>query len=211
MKNNLEDEIRDRLENKNLPKHTVPAVKIYYKTEGNIIYPDESMLTWGPFYFHSETKAKEKMEDVLKDITAWCNEEDPSLNITPTNVIRCYGGTQIVFRIRAWKDEDTIQECKGIISVGTFMFEDDAETTEKEKSEEELEQALTGDDEFPEVYCDDGSFITPGLSNNRVQDILDEMGMIDENGYCPYTAEEIFRAGVEWKEQQIEKVTIKKK
>ena len=37
-----------------------------------------------------------------------------------------------------------------------------------------------------------------GLGNNKVQDILDEMGMIDENGYCPYTAEEIFTAGIEW-------------
>ena len=36
------------------------------------------------------------------------------------------------------------------------------------------------------------------LGNNEVQDILDEMGMIDENGNCPYTAEEIFKAGVEW-------------
>lgn len=109
-------------------------IKIYYKTEGNIMFPDESMLTWGPCYFHSETNAKEKMEDVLKCITEWCNEEDPSLNIAPTNVIRCYGGRQIVFRIRAWKDENTIEECKGIISVGTFVFEDDedAETTEKE-------------------------------------------------------------------------------
>ena len=37
-----------------------------------------------------------------------------------------------------------------------------------------------------------------GLSNNKVQDILEEMGMLDENGYCPYTAEETFKAGVEW-------------
>lgn len=110
-------------------------VNIYYKTEGNIIYPDESMLTWGPFYFHSETKAKEKMEDVLKDITEWCNKQDPSLNIAPTNVIRCYGGTQIVFQIQAWKDENTIQECNGIVLVEHVVFEDkdDAKSTEKEQ------------------------------------------------------------------------------
>ena len=36
------------------------------------------------------------------------------------------------------------------------------------------------------------------LSNHQVQDILDDMGMIDENGNCPYTAEEIFKAGVEY-------------
>ena len=36
------------------------------------------------------------------------------------------------------------------------------------------------------------------LSNHQVQDILDDMGMIDENGNCPYTAEEIFKAGIEY-------------
>ena len=36
------------------------------------------------------------------------------------------------------------------------------------------------------------------LSNHQVQDILDDMGMIDENGNCPYTAEEIFKAAVEY-------------
>ena len=41
------------------------------------------------------------------------------------------------------------------------------------------------------------------LSNHQVQDILDDMGMIDENGNCPYTAEEIFKAGVEYAEKEI--------
>lgn len=41
------------------------------------------------------------------------------------------------------------------------------------------------------------------LSNHQVQDILDDMGMIDENGNCPYTAEEIFKAGVEFAEKKI--------
>ena len=36
------------------------------------------------------------------------------------------------------------------------------------------------------------------LGNNRLQDILDDLGMIDENGNCPYTAEEIFIAGMEY-------------
>lgn len=36
------------------------------------------------------------------------------------------------------------------------------------------------------------------LSNHQVQDILDDMGMIDDNGTCPYTAEEIFKAGIEY-------------
>jgi hypothetical protein len=36
------------------------------------------------------------------------------------------------------------------------------------------------------------------LGNNQTQDILEDMGMIDENGNCPYTAEEIFKAGMEY-------------
>ena len=35
------------------------------------------------------------------------------------------------------------------------------------------------------------------LSNHQVQDILEELGML-ENGNCPYTAEEIFKAGIEY-------------
>lgn len=31
------------------------------------------------------------------------------------------------------------------------------------------------------------------LSNHEVQDILENMNMIDDNGNCPYTAEEIFK------------------
>lgn len=36
------------------------------------------------------------------------------------------------------------------------------------------------------------------IGNHQIQDILDNMGMIDENGNCPYTVEEIFRAGMEY-------------
>lgn len=36
------------------------------------------------------------------------------------------------------------------------------------------------------------------LSNHEVQDILDDMNMLDDDGYCPYTSEEIFKAGVEY-------------
>lgn len=36
------------------------------------------------------------------------------------------------------------------------------------------------------------------LGNNRIQDILEDLGMLDENGNCPYTAEEIFIAGMEY-------------
>lgn len=36
------------------------------------------------------------------------------------------------------------------------------------------------------------------LGNNQTQDILEDMGMLDENGRCPYIAEEIFKAGMEY-------------
>ena len=36
------------------------------------------------------------------------------------------------------------------------------------------------------------------LGNNQTQDILYDMGMLDENGNCPYTTEEIFKAGMEY-------------
>lgn len=37
-----------------------------------------------------------------------------------------------------------------------------------------------------------------GLGNNQVQDILEDMGMLDKNGNCQYTAEEVFKAGMEY-------------
>lgn len=36
------------------------------------------------------------------------------------------------------------------------------------------------------------------IGNNQIQDILEELGMIDENGNCPYTCEEIFKAGIRY-------------
>ncbi len=36
------------------------------------------------------------------------------------------------------------------------------------------------------------------LGNNQTQDILEDMDMLDENGRCPFTAEEIFKAGMEY-------------
>ena len=40
--------------------------------------------------------------------------------------------------------------------------------------------------------------ILPSLGNNQVQAILEDMGMLDDNGQCPHTAEEIFKAGMEY-------------
>lgn len=96
----------------------------HHKVEGNIIYPDEHMLTWGPFYYYSEQKAKDRMEVILKDIINWCNLQNPTLNIQPKDLIRTIDGKQIVFHIQAWKDEETLQECNGIITVENIFFED---------------------------------------------------------------------------------------
>lgn len=93
-----------------------------WKVEGNILYPDKSMLTWGPFYYHSKEKAKARMEVILLDIINWCNMKDPSLDICPQDIKRM--DDQIVFDIQAWKDDTTLQKCDGIIEVEFFKFED---------------------------------------------------------------------------------------
>ena len=95
-----------------------------YKVEGNIIYPDKTMLTWGPFYYHQEEPAKNRMKAILHDIVNWCNLKDPTLNIVPQNLIKTRCLTQRCFTILAWKDEETLQECDGIIEVESIYFED---------------------------------------------------------------------------------------
>ena len=62
---------------------------------------------------------------ILTDIVNWCNLEDPSLNIQPTDVIDTIGGTQTVFKIKAWKDENNLEECNGIIEIDDIFFEDE--------------------------------------------------------------------------------------
>ena len=93
-----------------------------WKVEGNILYPDKSMLTWGPFYYHSKEKAKTRMQVILLDIFNWCNMKDPSLNICPQDIKRM--DDQIVFDIQAWKDDITLQKYDGIIEIEFFKFED---------------------------------------------------------------------------------------
>jgi hypothetical protein len=99
-------------------------MKRYFKVEGNIIYPDDTMLTWGPFYYHNPDNGKEKMNGILQDIVNWCNLQDPTLNIQPENLIQVSGNTQIVFSIKAWKDEKTLETCNGIIEIEDIFFED---------------------------------------------------------------------------------------
>lgn len=107
--------------------NTIKDIRIqdtFYSVEGNILYPDKSMLTWGPFHYHDRSLAIKRMDAILKDITDWCNLKDPSLYIEPTDLIRTRSNDQIVFRIKAWKDESTLQDCEGIIQVNTQSFED---------------------------------------------------------------------------------------
>jgi len=96
--------------------------EINYKVEGNILYPDKEMLTWGPYYYHSIDKAKERMPNILDDIVAWVNSKDPTLYIKPENVINM--SSLITFHIKAWKDDNTLQNCSGIVDIEIFEFED---------------------------------------------------------------------------------------
>jgi len=96
----------------------------YFKTEGNIIYPDNQMLTWGPFYFHSIDKAKEKMNEIMDWIINWVNTKDNTLNIQPKDIVKSSCNTMIAFNIKAWEDEQNLQDCKGIITVDNIFFED---------------------------------------------------------------------------------------
>ena len=95
-----------------------------YKVEGNILFKDKDMLTWGPFYYHSLDEAKKRTNVVLKDIIDWCNSKDPSLNIEPQDLIRLANGKQIIFNIQAWKDDTHLEKCGAIISVEEIFFED---------------------------------------------------------------------------------------
>lgn len=99
----------------------------YFKTEGNIIYPDKLMLTWGPFYYHSKEKAFAKIDDILKYITDWVNLKDPSLNIIPEDIVRPKLGRMVAFNIKAWKDDTHLEDCKGFISSQEIFFEDEKE------------------------------------------------------------------------------------
>ena len=101
-------------------------MKRYFKTGGNIIYPNLQMLTWGPFYYHSQEKATRKMDEVLENIVDWCNGQRPGLDIKPQGLIRTHDNSQIVFKITAaWDTKKRLQKCNGIISVEDIFFEDE--------------------------------------------------------------------------------------
>ena len=98
----------------------------YFKVEGNIIYPDKTTLTWGPFYYHSIEKTMNKMNNIMEYIVDWVNLKDKSLNIKPEKYVKASGGKTVVFEIKSWKDEQTLQNCDGIISIDEIFFEDES-------------------------------------------------------------------------------------
>lgn len=90
-----------------------------YKVEGNLIHPDKTVLTWGPFYYHSQEKAIDKMNDISNCIIAYCNNAEPE-NMTVAN-----DATQIAFNIQALNDDNTtLENCTGFIEVTEIFFED---------------------------------------------------------------------------------------
>ena len=88
-----------------------------YKVEGNIIRPGKTMLTWGPFYYHSQEKAIDKMGDILNYIINWSKAE-------PENMTIANDATQIAFNIQALNDDNTLENCTGFIEVTEIFFED---------------------------------------------------------------------------------------
>lgn len=90
----------------------------YFKVEGNIIYPNNKMLTWGPFYYHSFKNAKKHMKHLLKDIQVYCHSK-------AVNVMYADTDDMIVFDINALDEEDgVIKKCQVITSVDNMYFQD---------------------------------------------------------------------------------------
>jgi len=100
----------------------------FYKVEGNMLFPDNKyhMLTWGPYYFHDENKAKDKIDIIYSDIINWINLKDPSLNLIPYDEVP-FRGKDIktrVFKCKAWLTEDELVETNCIIQVDNVRFDD---------------------------------------------------------------------------------------
>ena len=97
-----------------------------YKVEGNMLFQDKkTMLTWGPFYYHSKEKAIERISDIFNDIMNWVNLKDPSLNIQATNIVESRSRTQKVFNCKAWKTDDLLEDVGCIIRVDPIFFVDE--------------------------------------------------------------------------------------
>ncbi len=50
---------------------------------------------------------------------------------------------------------------------------------------------------FPELKKN-RTIIISELTMGEIEDMLKDLGLIDENGKCPYTAEVVFRAGLRY-------------
>lgn len=97
----------------------------YFLVEGNMVFSDNKMLTWGPFYYHSKEKAKNRIDIILKDIVNWCNLKDPSLNIIPKDIKWSKTNDRVVFKIDAWKNDTTLDKCWCMIYIEEIFFEDE--------------------------------------------------------------------------------------
>lgn len=95
-----------------------------YKVEGNMIFKGGKMLTWGPFYFHSKEKAKDRMEIIYRDMLDWVKIQDP--NIQPMNINYTRSRDTKVFNIRCRYDfKRKVENTNCIIQVDEFLFDDD--------------------------------------------------------------------------------------
>lgn len=101
----------------------------YYKVEGNMLFGDVynvvDMLTWGPFYYHNEELAKQRISLIRQDIINWVNEQDPSLNIQTENEMMIKSGKLMTFNIKAWKSETELENTTCLIKVDRIFFEDE--------------------------------------------------------------------------------------
>ena len=97
----------------------------YFLVEGNMFFSDNKMLTWGPFYYHSKEKAKNRIDIILKDIVNWCNLKDPSLNIIPKDIKWTNTNDGLLFKIDAWKNDTTLDNCSCMIHIEQIFFDDE--------------------------------------------------------------------------------------
>lgn len=105
--------------------------KHYFKVEGTMIFnadnPKSSdTLTWGPFYYHDKEKAKAKINKIMTYMVDWVNGHEKNVEtIKPQNEIWARDKSQIVFHLKAWKDDNTCEDTRCLISVQHIFFEDE--------------------------------------------------------------------------------------
>jgi hypothetical protein len=105
--------------------------KHYFKVEGTMIFNYENhkaidTLTWGPFYYHDKEKAKAKINKIMTYMVDWVNGHEKNVEtIKPQNEIWTRDKSQIVFHLKAWKDDNTCEDTRCLISVTPIYFEDE--------------------------------------------------------------------------------------